>query len=244
MGYSRSIEHCRGVGTARGCGRNLGQCRSECPGQRGAGSPRSGPGCSGLSRPAWPGWARTLQSHSGDLARSFSWKGSSRRHSPRSCSSMAGSSTALTAGSSGPGLLLGACPLRAVTQRALKATSSTRPATRAAPTSMSAWRRKVLTPAREKPRPHPSAPAALTQSPTSPLGSSAWPLPPSRNPHACLQARACLPNLHPREILQPRARSSTRMALPQKNPDTTKPKPRAATQRLKGLLQFPSRPNR
>lgn len=157
VGYSWSIKHSRWVGTARGCGRNPGKFRSACTSHRGLRSPQSGGGCSGNCCPAWPGGARTFQSHSGDLARSFSWKGSSCRHCPRLCSSRAGSSTALTAASSGLGLLLGARPHRVVTQRPPKATSSTRPATRAAPTSMSAWRRKVLIPAREKPQAHPSA---------------------------------------------------------------------------------------
>lgn len=197
-----------------------------------------------MAAPAWPGWARTLQSHSGGRALSFSWKGSRRRHSPRACSSMAGSSTALTAGPSGPGLLPAARPHTAMTLRAPKATSSTRPTTSAAPASMSACRRKVLIPARERPRPHPGAccprdPPVLMQCPTSPP-----------------EVQHC----HPAETLTPASRPErvSRTSIPgkcfsrepgehkdgatpeeQTNRAKLLPNPCAATQRLEELLLFP-----
>lgn len=209
MRYSRSIKHSRRVGTAVVVSEPLGNAGAPAQVME---APQSGGGRSGMAAPAWPGWARTLQSHSGGRARSFSWKGSRRRHSPRACSSMAGSSTALPAGPSGPGLLLAARPHTAMTLRAPKATSSTRPTTSAAPASMSACRRKVLIPARERPWPHPGAccprdPSVLTVPHNSSRSSA---LSPCRNPHSCLQARACLPNIHPMEMLRPRARRAQR----------------------------------
>lgn len=124
------------------------------------GPPQSWGDCSRKTRYAWPGWARASHSHSGGLARSFSWKGSRRRHSPRLCSSIAGSSMVLTGSSSGLGFLLGCRPCLAALHRAPAATSITRPAVMAAPTRMSPWRRKKLIPARG-PWPHPACPSGL-----------------------------------------------------------------------------------
>lgn len=100
-----------------------------------------------------------LHSHSGALARNFRWKGSRCRHSPRSCNSIAGSSIALTGGSSGLRFLLGRHPHLATLHQAPAATSIARTAMMAAPTRMSAWWRKKLIPAREGPWPHPACPS-------------------------------------------------------------------------------------
>lgn len=164
MGHLWSIKHTRRVHTACGLCRLgkagvIAQVTRAIRGLEGApGPPQSWGDCSRNTRYSWAGWTRAAQSHSGGLARSFSWKGSRCRHCPRSCSSITCSSAALAGGSSGLRLLLG-CRLRmAALHRTPAATSIDRAAVMAAPTRMSAWRRKKLIPAREVPWPHPACP--------------------------------------------------------------------------------------
>lgn len=173
MTYLWSIKHARRVCTASGvC--QLGKGGSTVQVTRATeslrelqGLPQSWVHCPRKTCYTWLGWARAPHSHSGGLARSFSWKGSRRRHSPRSCSSIAGSSTTLTGDSSRLGFLLG-CHL--CQHRTPAATSIARPDTIAAPTRMSACWRKKLIPAREccdLILLAPAAPTVLTKSPTS-----------------------------------------------------------------------------